>query len=832
MEGERPHKRARLQLQNYPHDLNALPTNENHAARHNHHLQTATIYQYHQQQLPPFPTIPTLGLPNHNAERRRGMYLPPAVDTDHIVLDNHILSHDSRSHDQRGFTFRNTGARQHNTEGRQTHNSQPLEDWQKIANRAFAPAQQNVGSAADEATVQQYFHAHQQQETEQITRNGPELANNDPLAHLKLSAEAREAMTPPRLDEISAVHRVTDFLKPQTPLPYQDTPIYRHNFHKQHIPENTFKRTMPDQVESQAFIDDVLIDKAVRLTKHGDVPVLEPHIKRDRVPVRARDAPVDGEPMLYRPPTGFMPYHALAAANASKARRQNASKPAKPLSHQRKDLKRKRPTYTLPANPPSYRSDNAANFNIFNDGFLNHINLCLHLSANMTVQTLISLYSISKDFHTIINSRFTTVILNQLSLKAPAAPRAYHWRCFDSLSQPDPSTTSKHIINKAAPPAPPRPRITPRGYTFSEQKTIPRHTQRFPTLRYLQLAIHREKTIHALYHAFAARGVPLPGSPDSIYSGSFCLSLHKLWFIFDIPDNQRRVYYVRQAALISNEDLSNTLTFLVKLDMICHDPIGPEKRDGMRKLMMGSCKGLADVLRCIRGEIWNNELEVLRAWVRYGLEFDGQGQVPRGWVGLGLSEQQIKSCKSVFGVKMGEVGMLKKEFWGRTLNEKMEGVGKVRAMGRPVSNLLRPDQIVMREVVNRGMKFGNGFLRALLCGYVDLDTNEEIGPRDLNGGRSKVLEDEDEYDVDDAIAGMQALDVEEGGDELLDIGSTWKGSPWTVKHKDVSLKEVNRRIAEERQLEENYAAWRSEVEEELRYTRANSRYTVVIDESC
>lgn len=36
----------------------------------------------------------------------------------------------------------------------------------------------------------------------------------------------------------------------------------------------------------------------------------------------------------------------------------------------------------------------------------------------------------------------TTVILNQATLKAPHAARAYHWRCFDHLSQPDPAIRS------------------------------------------------------------------------------------------------------------------------------------------------------------------------------------------------------------------------------------------------------------------------------------------------------------------------------------------------------------------------------------------------------
>lgn len=838
MDPERPRKRLRIQV---PNNSNSDISQTNH--------------DYHEdgQPLPSPDTASVQGIQPHaqyqsnedactettRAQRRHGMVFPTSVNTDHILLDNHILNNGISRLPQPSFAPSNQEFVYQNRPAPSQANI-PSDNWRRIAKRAFAPT--NNGQASGDTTVQQYLSRQHQSEqravgTKEAASQTTQPESTDPLGHLKLAAEAPTEEHPPRLDQVSQITKVADFLKPQIPIPEHDAPIYRNNFHKQHIPESTFTRTMPDQAESQAFVDDLLVGKTVKLTEHGDVPALNTQVKRDRVPVRARNAPVNGPPTLYRKPTGFMPYHALAAAKVSQARRGHKGSTAQSANHERKDLKRKRPAFTLPLQPLQSRP-RPVNFNIFQDGFLNHQDLCLHLAANMTVQTLIGLYSISKDFHTIVNSRFTTVILNQTSLKAPAAARAYHWRCFDSLSQPDPSHNLNNlIINKPAPPNPPRPKITEHGYTFTQAKKPPRHRARFPTFRWLQLAIHREKVIHALYHAFAARGIPLPGSPDDVSTNSFALSLHKLWFIFDIPDNHRRVYFIRQPALITDSDLSNILTFIVKLDMACHDPVGPEKRDGMRRLMMSSCHGLADMLRCIRGEIWETELDVLRAWTRYGLQLDREDAEPGVWRPLGLSREEIEGCKTVFGIPRAEVGMLKKEFWGKMdfdangERKALKGLGTVKGLGRQPAYLLRPDQIVIREVVNRGMKFGKNFLRALIDGYVDYETMEALPPRDLNGGRSRNLEKEDEYDVDDAVAGIQALAVEEGGDELLDLGDTWKGSPWTVARQAVSLKEINRRIEEQQRYEEIKTVWRSEVDEEKRRTK-NARYKIVIDPTC
>ncbi|OQU94794.1 hypothetical protein CLAIMM_01092 [Cladophialophora immunda] len=111
-------------------------------------------------------------------------------------------------------------------------------------------------------------------------------------------------------------------------------------------------------------------------------------------------------------PDSLVPEHMYTAPN----RIEHAQKFA------RISLKRKRPEAILP--PPSYvyQRTGDPNFSIF-QGFLLYPELCFTLAAHLPVKDLVSLYAISKDFHTILDTRFTTVILSQATAKAPESAR-------------------------------------------------------------------------------------------------------------------------------------------------------------------------------------------------------------------------------------------------------------------------------------------------------------------------------------------------------------------------------------------------------------------------
>lgn len=94
--------------------------------------------------------------------------------------------------------------------------------------------------------------------------------------------------------------------------------------------------------------------------------------------------------------------------------------------------KRKRGWPALPPPAYIYTRTNDPYFNIFG-GILLYPELCFALAANLPVNDLLSLYAISKDFHTIIDARFATVILSQSVRKCPESSQVFPFRCYRYL---------------------------------------------------------------------------------------------------------------------------------------------------------------------------------------------------------------------------------------------------------------------------------------------------------------------------------------------------------------------------------------------------------------
>lgn len=671
-----------------------------------------------------------------------------------------------------------------------------------------------------------------------------------PLDHLRLNSE--QSIPPlPGIDKVLPVAEVSEFVHSQVLLPVPSTDVYRNGSHKLETPPHIFECAIPDATESLRFVKDAENDGKCSQPPRNRKIIAPGSQASERVPVSEKVNPIDHDSgfiltegnYLRTPDTFNMRFHSADAARQKSLRPQHQIarshrigdrsdipenfytapvrlSTAYATAARNLSLKRKRPTDPALLPPPSYIHQHTGNpaFNVFSNGILLYPELCLLLAAQLPVQTLINLYSISKDFHVIIDQRLLTIILNQATLKAPNAVRCYPWRCFNSLSQPDPSLRAQTSLPAERQAA-----------GLDRDRSLPQrpHPRRVPTFRWLRFAIHREKVIHALYQVFAARGVPLPGAPHQTHAGSFCLTLHKIWFIFDIPDNPRRINFAHNPKLMTDADLANTLVFVTKLDMLCNSSLAAEKRDALRKLMLSSVDGFDTILKVLRRDVWEDELQLLRAWTRYGLLLDHEstrGAQRPGFVPFRLSAEQLARSKTIFGIPKDEAGLLKREFWGKiefdpaTERRRFpsERVGVFQQLGQPPRYLIRPDQLALRETVRRGMVFSKQFLRGLLHGYVDEETLQAVPPRDLNSGRSVVLEKEGEYDFDDAVAGVRALSLEEGGDELLDLGDTTQGSEWTVRHQPVSLAEVQRRSGENELLGTYMAQWREEVVAERR----------------
>jgi hypothetical protein len=193
------------------------------------------------------------------------------------------------------------------------------------------------------------------------------------------------------------------------------------------------------------------------------------------------------------------------------------------------------------------------------------------------------------------------------------------------------------------------------------------------------------------------------------------------------------------------------MCLFVKLDMRFNDPCAQNAYRGLRKLVLAH-RSLAFLLRVLKRETLCTQYDILQAWTRFRY-------VPLpDEVGM-----------SVFGVAANEVGKGRYEYWGKMT---------ARALGREVQMLLRPEQLVMREAVRRGIRFQKHYLRCLLYGYVRPDTLENYAPREL-GRRDPGMGEE--YGVDDEVGGEEVPGENQARDPLLDLGERKEVSLLCVK---------------------------------------------------
>jgi hypothetical protein len=161
--------------------------------------------------------------------------------------------------------------------------------------------------------------------------------------------------------------------------------------------------------------------------------------------------------------------------------------------------KRKRAGVVLPPPAYIYTRTNSPNFNIF-PAILLYPELCFHLVTHLPLNSLVALYAISRDFHTILDSRFTTVILSQSLAKAPESSRIFPFRCYAHLCRKDPASRIPH----------PDP-----------VKAMAGISRAVPSFRWLRMVLWREKVVHEIVAIMAEDGVPLPSRCS--------LALKRMW---------------------------------------------------------------------------------------------------------------------------------------------------------------------------------------------------------------------------------------------------------------------------------------------------------------
>lgn len=266
--------------------------------------------------------------------------------------------------------------------------------------------------------------------------------------------------------------------------------------------------------------------------------------------------------------------------------------------------------YPTNNSPSPSLGTNLRRFSIFN-ALLNYPELIFEFSKQLEIEDLVSLYAISKDFHLLVNGRFTAVILGQSNGKAPQSSKTFIFRCYKSLCMRDPARR----LNE----------------------TKPNELRFIPSFRWLRMILFREAVVDDILRSLAAEGHRLPKRTR--------LTIKKIWFTIDISDNARRVGLMHNTTFWTDKDLFLATMFFLKLDMRLTHPTAGNGEIGLRKMLLGQ-RSLSTLAMVLKREEMRTQVDMLRMIVRFNYEPPRHRQM------------------DIMGVPSHEIGKLQYEGWG------------------------------------------------------------------------------------------------------------------------------------------------------------------------
>jgi hypothetical protein len=339
----------------------------------------------------------------------------------------------------------------------------------------------------------------------------------------------------------------------------------------------------------------------------------------------------------------------------------------------------------------------------------NYPEVIMELAKHCRPKDFVNIYSISKDFHEIVNSYLSHNMLATSMEQAPESASVFKFKFYGNLCVPDPAGRSHP--KKAG------------------------EVRMVPGPRWLQMVVHREKTIRDILALMARQGHRMPKDMS--------LSLKKMWLIMDVSTSAHRVQLFH-SPYFTDKDIFNMQMFFVKLDMRFNDPIDGPGNDSLRKLMLGQ-RGLTPLCKLLKREIGLTPVEVIEMGIRYACHVQPQFR------GLPLFD----------------------------IPPEVIGVGHLEGWGKGKSHLLRPDELVVREAVKRRLGLKNHIMGMMLWGYVDPVTAQNIPVTEEEKYISEEEENidssssDDNSDVRDGSGEMkEAVGNETGESSAMVMGAT------------------------------------------------------------
>ncbi|RAL01908.1 uncharacterized protein BO80DRAFT_464026 [Aspergillus ibericus CBS 121593] len=321
-------------------------------------------------------------------------------------------------------------------------------------------------------------------------------------------------------------------------------------------------------------------------------------------------------------------------------------------------------TMLIPPRPLTPHSEREEEFDLL-QAFTYFPHLAVLLTSYLSIDDLVTLGSTSKTFHYFLSAHISGVIQAHIT-HHPSAANTFPFHCYPKLCT-HPGHWHQH---------PPSPSPTPGPNTPTHPHPHPQTplTNLLPSLPWLRLLTHRDHTTKEILHLLLTTGYALPPLAT--------LTLHKFWFLMDIPDNARREWTIRNPRIWQDGDIFLAVLFLVQLDMYLREQ-RDQKSNSIRRLIMAQ-PTLTFLRDYMRGWVLQSNIDMLAAFVRWRY-------LP------GAGEEGIQ----IFGVPGRLAGGLQFEGYGRGVR----GVGGVGGVGMEKRvKLVRPDELVLREMARRGLR--------------------------------------------------------------------------------------------------------------------------------
>ncbi len=264
--------------------------------------------------------------------------------------------------------------------------------------------------------------------------------------------------------------------------------------------------------------------------------------------------------------------------------------------------------------PPTHEMD-FDEFNIFK-AVIGQPELTFEVARQLEFEDLISLYAISKDFHRIVNSRFTTTVLSQSLSKAPESSRTFLFKAYKSLCIIDPAGRANREVH-------------------GEVRMV-------PSFRWLRMVLYRENVVNEIIESLAMEGLRLPKRAS--------LTFKKIWFMMDIASNATRIALMHNREFWTDQDLFVATHIFVRLDMRFTDPVDGAGETTLRRMLLGQ-RSLTTLWKALKRTALQTQLEVLQMYVRWKYR----------------PPHHLRNY-SILGVPAREVGRGDREGWGKGSN--------------------------------------------------------------------------------------------------------------------------------------------------------------------